>query len=176
MEKVGYETYLKLIQEGLDEAQGKVVEEVPDVEMQIDGNFALDDRYLPDSRGRITFYKRVSLLETRQEAQDYYDYLKKNYGDPPPEVRSVIRAGLVRNLAKKLRADRVIVGKNGVGIYFSDTKCLTHEGLFVALEKYRDLCVLTPSATPVVVFRAKGLTDEKRLKTVLDFLDLAVGE
>ena len=176
MEKVGYETYLKLIQEGLDEAQGKVVEEEVDVEMQIDGDFALDERYLPDSRGRIAFYKRVSLLESRQEAQDYYEYLKKNYGDPPPEVRSVIRAGLVKNLAKKLRAERVVVGKNGVGIYFFDAKCLTQENLFIALEKYRDYCVLTPSTTPVVVFRAKGLTDEKRLKLVLNFLDAAVGE
>ena len=143
--------------------------------MQIDGNFALDENYLPDSRGRITFYKRVSLLETREEAQDYYDYLKKNYGDPPAEVRSVIRAGLVKNLAKKLRAERVVIGKKGVGIYFADAKCLTEEKLFIALEKYRDYCVLTPSATPTIVFRAKGLTDEKRLRLVLDFLNTAAG-
>lgn len=175
MEKVGYETYLKLIQEGLDEAQGKVTEEEADVEMQIEGNFALSEDYLPDSRGRITFYKRVSLLESKEEAQDYYDFLKKNYGNPPPEVRMVIRAGLMKNLAKKLRAERVVVGKGGVGIYFADAKCLTEEKLFIALEKFRDFCVLTPSATPTIVFRARGLTDEKRMKLVLDFLNVAVG-
>ena len=176
MEKVGYETYLKLIQEGLDEAQGKTVEEESDVEMQVDGDFALDEEYIPDGRGRITFYKRVSLLESRDEAQEYYDYLKKNYGDPPAAVRTVIRVGLMKNLAKKLRAERVVVGKKGVGIYFADAKCLTDERLFVALEKYRDYCVLTPSSTPVIVFRGKNLTDAKRVRLVLDFLDCAVGK
>ena len=46
----------------------------------------------------------------------------------------------------------------------------------VALEKYRDYRVLTPSSTPVIVFCGKNLTDAKRVRLVLDFLDCAVGK
>lgn len=77
---------------------------------------------------------------------------------------------------QKHRHKRVVVGKKGVGIYFADAKCLTDERLFVALEKYRDYCVLTPSSTPVIVFCGKNLTDAKRVRLVLDFLDCAVGK
>lgn len=170
MEKVGYETYLKLVQEGLDEAQGKEVEEEKEIEMVIDGDYALDEKYIPDSRGRITFYKKISVLESREEGQEYYDYLKKNYGDPPPAVKTIIRAGIIKNLAKKLGAEKVVVGKKGAGIYFYDAKVLTDEKLFGAMEYYKDYAILSPSTHPVVVFNVTGLTDAKRIKLVLDFL------
>lgn len=176
MEKVGYEMYLKLIKEGVDEARGLTVDEENEVDIKVDGDYALDDAYIPDERARITFYKRISVLSSRREGQDYYDYLKKNYGPPPRAVRNVIRVAVIRNIAKKLGVIKVVVGQKGTGLYFNDNRCLADEKMSVALEKYSRYAVLSPTNTPVVVFDAARLDAENRIKAVLGFLTVLSGE
>lgn len=175
MEKVGYEMYLKLIKEGIDEAQGIVGEAETETELKIDGDCSLPDGYIPDSRARVTFYKKVSVLSNREEGQKYFDYLKASYGTPPESVRTIIRAGIIKNLAKSMRITKVTIGKNGTGLYFADARCLSDERLFNAMEEYKRYAVLSPAEPPVVVFDGGALTEKGRIKLVLDFLEKAAG-
>ncbi len=176
MEKVGYEMYLKLIKEGVDEARGINPEEVREVDIKVEGDYALDDSYIPDERARVTFYKKVSVLASRREGQDYYDYLKKNYGPPPKAVRTVIRVAVIKNLALRTGINRVVIGEKGTGLYFSDNRCLTDEKMSVAMEKYSRYAVLSPTNTPVVVFDASHLDGDNRIRAVLGFLSVLAGE
>ena len=142
----------------------------------MEGDYALDDSYIPDERARVTFYKKVSVLASRREGQDYYDYLKKNYGPPPKAVRTVIRVAVIKNLALRTGINRVVIGKKGTGLYFSDNRCLTDEKMSVAMEKYSRYAVLSPTNTPVVVFDASHLDGDNRIRAVLGFLSVIAGE
>lgn len=172
MEKVGYEMYLKLIKEGIDEAQGIVTEEVRDVEMRVDADYALDEKYIPDSRGRVTFYKKVSTLANVSEGQYYYDSLKKTYGNPPDCIRTIIRCAVIKNLAQKIGVKKVIISEK-TGLYFYDSKILSNEQIFVAIAKYSRHVVLSPNNPPVIIFNTAGLKPEHRIKFVLEFLNEA---
>ncbi len=172
MEKVGYEMYLKLIKEGIDEAQGIVTEELKDVEMKVDGSFALDEKYVPDSKGRVSFYKKVSSLCTVEDGQYYYDSLKRDYGPPPDSVRNIIRTAIIKNMAKKLNISKIVISER-TGIYFYDAKALSHESLFIALDEYSRYAILSPSNTPTIIFNTARLLPHQRIKLVLDFLTVA---
>lgn len=174
MEKVGYEMYLKLIKEGIDEAQGIVTEEVRDVELIVDADYALDEKYIPDGRARVTFYKRVSALATIEEGQYYYDSLKKTYGKPPECVRTIIRCAIIKNMAQRLGVSKVVISAKGSGIYFYDSKCLSNEKLFVAMDKFSRYAVLSPKNPPTVVFNTSGMTPAQRVKFTLEFLNTAI--
>lgn len=174
MEKVGYEMYLKLIKEGIDEAQGIVAEEVRDVEMHIDADYALDEKYIPDSRARVVFYKRVSALATIEEGQYYYDGLKSTYGAPPECVRTIIRCALIKNMAQRLGIKRVAITKKGAGVFFYDSKCLSNEKLFFAMDKFAKYAVLAPNNPPSIVFNAAALSQKQKVKLVLEFLNAAL--
>jgi len=172
MEKVGYEMYLKLIKEGIDEAQGIVTEEVRDVEMKVAASYSLDEKYIPDSRGRVTFYKKTSALSSISEGQYYYDSLKKTYGPPPACVRTIIRCAIIKNLAQKLGASQVTIAERS-GIKFYDSKILSNENLFAAMDKFSRYAVLAPTNPPAVIFDTARLTPEQRIKAVLEFLSAA---
>ncbi len=175
MERVGYEMYLKLIKEGVQEAQGVETAEEREVEIKIDADYALDEKYIPDSKGRVTFYKKVSALTSREEGQYYYDYLKKNYGKPPECVRTIIRVGIIKNLAKTLKIAKVTVSKKGTGLEFTDSSCLGNARLFEAIDKYKKYAVLSPADPPVIVFDAKAASVINAVKMILDFLITAAG-
>ena len=172
MEKVGYEMYLKLIKEGIDEAQGITTEELRDVEMKVDADYALDEKYIPDAKGRVAFYKKVSALTTISDGQYYYDSLKKNYGAPPECIKTIIRCAIIKNKARQLGVSRVVISEKS-GLYFYDSRILGDEKLFVAMDAMRRYAVLSPTSPPVVIFNTTTLAPERRVKLVLEFLDKA---
>lgn len=170
MEKVGYEMYLKLVQEGIDEAQGKPTQKELEPELKIDAAYSLDERYMPDSKARIAVYRAVAELASTQEGVAYYRELKEKYGKSET-LKALIRIGVLRNVAKKTGVKKIVVDKTGTGIYFFDAKSITDERLFVALEEYKECAVLIPTTPPNVVFQTKNLTLAERTKLVKDFLE-----
>ncbi len=170
MEKVGYEMYLKLIKEGIDEIQGKTVDEEREIEMKIDGDYVLDENYITESKERVNFYRRVSCLTNREEGQEYYNNLKETYGQPPVGVNNIIRLGIIKNLAQKHSIAKVSITKNGTGLFFYDTKCLTNEKLFAAISCLGKNCVLSMTEPPAVIFNDKKLSMNDKIKLVLNFL------
>lgn len=170
MEKVGYEMYLKLVKEGIDELQGKVVAENRDLELKVDGNYSLDESYITDSKDRVTFYRRISCLITKEEGQEYYDSLKDTYGKPPQSVSNIIRLGIIKNLAQKANIAKISITKGGTGIFFYDTSVLTNEKLFVAISTYSKICVLSPVSPPAVIFDDKSMSQTDKIKLILNFL------
>ena len=172
MEKVGYEMYLKLIKEGIDEAQGKEVKHYKEPELKIDGNFALKENYITDQKARVAVYRTVSMLESSEEGQKYYEQISGLYGQSE-ELKNVIRVGIMKNFGKKMGVEKVVIGESGVAVYFADSSILQDEKLFLALEKFKKDAVLAPSTPPYVVFRFKNMEQSKRIKLVKNFIETA---
>lgn len=170
MEKVGYEMYLKLVQEGIEEAKGAQIEKKEEIELAIDGSYALPENYITESRARVSFYRKVSLLSTIEEARDYQVQLNNMYGKMPYEVMNIIRISLIKNLAQKIRASKVAIGGNGIGVYFRDEKALSNEKLMNTVSDFANYVLLVPSEQPVIVFSNKYANQTARIKSVLRFL------
>lgn len=170
MEKVGYEMYLRLVQEGIDEIKGKKTAVLRDIDMNVDGEFSLPEDYIPESRGRVSFYRSISALNTTEEARDYRLQLEKTYGKCPKEVLNIIRVSLIKNLARKIGVQRAVVGDKGVGLYFYDNNLFSDEKIMAAVSEFSRYAVLVPSNPPSVVFNGKGMAQSGRIRMVLEFL------
>ena len=170
MEKVGYEMYLKLIKEGIEEAQGKEVAEEIEPEIKINGDFALEEGYIPDAKARIAVYKTVAVISSSEEGNEYYKKMASTYGESS-RLKNAVRIGILKNCAKKSGVKKVVIDLSGTGLFFSDARCLTNEKLFFALEKYKDRAVLCPSENPTVVFKKTNRSVSARIKEVKDFLE-----
>ena len=102
MESVGYDTYVKLLDETVRELRGEPVkEEDIDVTVDIRVDAYLDSGYIPDEQARLDMYKTIAAVETDDEAMDVYDELIDRYGDVPEAASNLIKTVLVRKLAAK---------------------------------------------------------------------------
>jgi transcription-repair coupling factor (superfamily II helicase) len=170
MEKVGYEMYLKLVKEGIEELKGNVVARKKDIELCIDGTYALNDDYITENRARVSFYRRISALSSLDEAREYQMQLETMYGKCPKEVISIIRVSLIKNLGRNLNIERVIIGERGVGLYFYGNDILTNEYAMCAISEFSEHAVLVPSTPISIIFNGKKMPQASRIKMVLQFL------
>jgi transcription-repair coupling factor (superfamily II helicase) len=107
IEAVGYDTYIRLLEQTVQELKG---EEVP-LEIHATLNIGLDIRipadYIPEEAQRLRAYKRIADLKTEEQAQKIRDEFADRYGTPPVEVENLIRFSLLKSLAERVGAESI---------------------------------------------------------------------
>ena len=170
MEKVGYDMYCKLLQECVEEVQGKAPQKEKEIEVNISGDINLPKDFVKESSARVAFYKRSAIISSYEEYESYVKEIKDVYGALPRSVENLLNVGLIKNLAKKIGAVRVVATDDGMGLHFDDTSLFGNEGIFSALSEFSKDSILSPTTPPVIIFNNKGKTVESRLTLLRNFL------
>lgn len=100
MDIVGYEMYIKLLDEAVRELKGEAPEKKKEdttVDLSIDA--FIPKNYISSPEIRIDIYKKISVLENTEESMDLVDELIDRFGDMPPEVGNLIAVSLIRKTA-----------------------------------------------------------------------------
>ncbi|MBR6408110.1 MAG: transcription-repair coupling factor [Clostridia bacterium] len=109
MDAVGYEMYIRLLNEAVKEEKGESRDEMfePEclVDVQIEAHIPED--YIESSNHRLEIYKRIADIRTKDDASDVLDELIDRFGDPPDSVYGLIEIASLRNLAASLGVNEI---------------------------------------------------------------------
>ncbi len=98
---VGYDMYMKLLNEAVLEARGIEVPKPAECSADLAVAANIPDRYISSSEQRMDIYRRIAAIRTEAEADDLTDELIDRFGDPPPGVNALIHVALLRGEAGK---------------------------------------------------------------------------
>ena len=101
MEQVGYEMYLKMLNEAIAEEKGEPVK-APACTVDIQVEAHIPEQYITSMTSRLEIYRRIALVETPADKTDMIDELIDRFGDPPKSLVNLIDAALLRNTAGRL--------------------------------------------------------------------------
>ncbi|MBQ6847783.1 MAG: transcription-repair coupling factor [Clostridia bacterium] len=99
MESVGYDMYLKLLSEAVNEENGAVPED--DIPCTVDLNVSahIPESYIESLSARLGIYKRIANIRTDEDCEDVIDELCDRFGEPPQSVMGLIDIAVLRNKA-----------------------------------------------------------------------------
>lgn len=121
MEAVGYDMYLRLLNEAIAEEKGEPVPQKPEdclIDIQTDAH--IPDDYIESLAGRLDIYKKIAALRTNEDSMDLIDELIDRYGDPPKAIQGLINVSLIRNMASALTITE-ISQRNGIMFFYLKT-------------------------------------------------------
>ena len=103
MEAVGYDMYLKLLSQAMDEEKGIKREEEEETECLVDLNISahIPENYIESLPARLGIYRRIAEIKTNDDASDVVDELCDRFGEPPKAVMGLIDIALFRSKAAK---------------------------------------------------------------------------
>ncbi|MDY5949109.1 MAG: transcription-repair coupling factor [Oscillospiraceae bacterium] len=120
MESVGYEMYIKLLEQAISEEKGEKTE-APEkdcvIDLPIDAH--IPDEYIESVPQRLQIYRRIADIKTNEDASDVIDELCDRFGEPPKSVLGLIDVCLLRNSATELNIYEIIQ-RNGALLLYSD--------------------------------------------------------
>ncbi|MCF0137663.1 MAG: transcription-repair coupling factor [Oscillospiraceae bacterium] len=99
MLSVGYDMYLKLLEEAVLEERGIKPEKRAECSADLSVAANIPESYIPAAEQRMDIYRRIALIRTEEEADDLTDELIDRFGDPPPGVNALIHVALLRGEA-----------------------------------------------------------------------------
>ena len=99
MESVGYDMYLKLLSEAVNEENGAAPQD--DIPCTVDLNVSahIPESYIESLSARLGIYKRIAAIKTDDDASDVIDELCDRFGEPPRAVMGLIDISILRNKA-----------------------------------------------------------------------------
>ena len=93
---VGYDLYLKLLEEAVLEERGEAVPRVENVAADLAVSANIPEKYVSSPEQRMDLYRRIARIRTEEDADDVVDELVDRYGDPPRAVNNLISIALLR--------------------------------------------------------------------------------
>ena len=101
MMSVGYDMYLKLLDEAVLEERGEKPNE-PDCTADLNVTANVDKEYVSRGEERMDLYRRMAAIREQADADDLLDEIIDRYGDPPKGVLKLIDIALLRANARKV--------------------------------------------------------------------------
>ncbi|MCM1305917.1 MAG: transcription-repair coupling factor [Bacteroides sp.] len=172
IEKVGYEMYLELLDEAVQEIKTGVVRKPErDVEMRVDAMAFISDGYV-SSRDKLRVYKRISEIRTKAARDALVAELAEVYGPVDVPLENLINIALLKNLAARFDVSRVVINKNGAGANFYDADVFKNELLMRAVADNASSVVMTTTIPPTLIFEVNKKTAEQKLARMIDFFSV----
>ncbi len=100
MMSVGYDMYLKLLDEAVLEERGEAPK-TPDCSADLNVTANVDKSYVSRGEERMDLYRRMAAIRSPEDAEDLLDEIVDRYGEPPRGVLNLIDIALLRARARE---------------------------------------------------------------------------
>ncbi len=119
MMSVGFDLYVKLLEEAISMYRGELREKKPVPRVEISVDAYLPSTYISDTRQKIVFYQKVASLESLEEADEIREELADRFGPLPPAAANLLNVAALKILAAEIGVAAVSEEKGQVLVRFS---------------------------------------------------------
>ncbi len=166
---VGFEMYCRLLEEAVQELQGKQVTELqePSVEIPIDAY--ISDDYIPDQARKMEMYRKIMLSRLEESVEEVGEELVDRFGDPPEPVLNLLAIARIKALCLEQGLSGVSLSGGYLTFRFNEKPAVSGQQLVELAAKYRNLSfVAAPQVQMKLAVRKLG--PEKILSEALEVL------
>ncbi|MBR5960507.1 MAG: transcription-repair coupling factor, partial [Clostridia bacterium] len=164
---VGYDMYCKLMEETLNEVQGRQTARELETRVDLRVDAFLPSDYVAEEKQRMEMYKRIASVVTDEDRADVTDELIDRYGDLPPAAETLLDVSQLRALCNRLGVSQVTRGKEGLIMkvderYVPDPACLLQ-----AISETDGRLILSARAPARMILKVANLQEQEMLQEAL---------
>lgn len=153
IDSVGYDLYVKLLNEAIKEERGIETEARTEAFIDIKISAHIPEYYISSSAVRMSMYKRIADIRSVADAQDIIDEFTDRFGDMPAVVSRLINIALAKALAEKAGISRVSYSSGRLSFIGTKLDVARWSELFL---KFKPMAFLNQGAPTVVYTMKRG--------------------
>lgn len=167
LETVGYEMYLRLLDEAVAELKGvESTQKINEVTVEFQISAVIDSSYISDEEQRISMYRSIAVIRTEEDLRDVKDELIDRYGEMPVETSRLLEIALIRNLADSCGLSSVKDRGIAVEMAFSSGHKLDLKRIGELMDKWRGQLMLSAGKHPHLLYKLRDEAPEVRLNYI----------
>ena len=111
LRSVGYETYMELLEETIEELRGNIAKAEIDPEIRLPIVARLPEAYVSDVSQRLVLYKRLASSRNETELGYVRDEILDRYGALPPDAENLLEVIRLKIMARSLGVVAISTGR-----------------------------------------------------------------
>ena len=156
---VGYDLYLKLLEEAVLEEKGEKPDRLPECTVDLTVSASIPDKYVPDPGQRMDLYRRIARVRTQEDADDITDELIDRFGDPPRQVNNLLSVALLRGQGAECRITDI--SQKGAALVFA-LEQFDLESIAALAGQYPGRMLFSPGDAPALTLKLRRNDDPLR--------------
>jgi transcription-repair coupling factor (superfamily II helicase) len=104
---VGFDTYLRLLEETVQELKGEEVAPVVHATLNLGLDIRIPSEYIADEHQRLRTYKRISEAKSEEDAQQIAEELRDRYGPTPDAVINLLRFSVLKTVVERAGVEAI---------------------------------------------------------------------
>ena len=171
MEAIGYDLYVKFLNESIRKLKGEVIEERLDTNIDINIDGYIPDYYIIEEEQKIDIYKKIAAIEDDLHYIDLTDELIDRFGDIPKELTNLMDISYIKAMASKSGISEIYQNKNEIILKYASENYIKPEIIHDISKKYSRSLYFDLSNEPKIIFKfRKNILAE--LKELVDSMYL----
>lgn len=145
MQAVGYDLYVKLLNTAIRALKtGKPETEDIDTGVEVDMDAYIPDTYIPNEEQKLEIYKKIALIQSREDYGDMQDELMDRFGELAPPVANLLMVARIKAMAKKLYITDVTVNRLQIRLFMKKNAPIDTENLNGFLKEFGGNLTIRP--------------------------------
>lgn len=107
MAVIGYELYVKMLNEAISKIKGEVLIEDTDVELDLSVNAFIPSSYIEDEILKLEMYKKIATIDSKEDMYEIQEELEDRFSNIPKETQTLLNIAYIKSLCKRLKINKV---------------------------------------------------------------------
>ncbi len=163
MASVGYDLYVKMIEETIHEMRGDVTQGDIDTRVDIKIDAYLPQEYVSNDLLRVEMYKKIASIRNDENREDLVEELIDRFGDPSAPVMNLVEIAQLRALCSRLAIDYVTCKGDAMVMRFSISADIDLVRVLMAVKQHPEIKVQGGNP-PTLVYSAFRISQEELLR------------
>jgi len=155
MISVGYDMYLKLLEEAVLEEKGEKPKKAVECLADLNVTAGIPDKYIPSAGKRMDIYRRIALIRSEEDSNEILTELIDRYGDPPPQVLTLTSVAMLRSEASQLGIKEISQREGWLHLKLNDFNMENVSKLY-SLPDYSGGLKVLSGTDPGIAIKLKG--------------------
>ncbi len=175
MAAIGYDLYVKLLGETVDELRGEYIEKLENTAIELSVNAYISEGYIANQGHKIEIYKKIASIRNLEDMYKIEEEIEDRFGDIPLSVRNLLLISYIKALAKKIKIEYIIQKDKDIRIQFKDSSTLKPEAIGSVLHKYNRKVTFNATAQPYFIYKIRTMDQYNMLNELRDVIEKISG-
>ncbi len=171
MEAIGYDLYIKLLEDAVRELKGEAVTETVDTSIELQLSAFIPESYIGDENQKIEIYKKIAYIGSHEDLYDIEEEIEDRFGDLPQVVRNLLDISYIRQLAKRCGIIAITQKKNNIIVKFNSENSIKPQTAIRVAGEYINRLLFTASGQPYFTVRIDEDRPDEFIKFLKEFLE-----
>lgn len=170
LEAIGYDLYVKYLDEAIKKLQGVDVREVIETEIDVQVDAHIPIRYIKEEFTRLEIYKKISRIKTSEHCADIIDELIDRFGDIPLPVNNLISIALIKSNATNCFLAKIEQKENFIKFIFASNEKVSMDAIGGLIDIYKKRIVFDATGEMIIKIKIQNLKQKDIIKEIDDFV------